>query len=197
MHFFNYIRCRTQRATETPSRKLRRILPCFKIVPAEFTECLIAWLAGHRIRASAAQPRRFDSRKPRGPGSDCSHFVKRAASSRERTWSILRNSWQFSGRRIASSRFGWGGGASLRHPRGEENLADRGRKTRKVRALALGGAACAAMLAAGTGSAQTGQDVGEPPVLQARAAPPAAAETAPQRAPRSRPASCCSISTSH
>jgi FtsP/CotA-like multicopper oxidase with cupredoxin domain len=54
-------------------------------------------------------------------------------------------------------------------------MLDRGLGINKLRAFVLGTAAGAAMLAAGTGQAQTGQDVGEPPVLEPGSAPAAAA----------------------
>jgi FtsP/CotA-like multicopper oxidase with cupredoxin domain len=54
-------------------------------------------------------------------------------------------------------------------------MPGRGQKILKLRAIALAGAAGTALLAAGAGYAQTGQDVGEPQVLQPRDAPAPAA----------------------
>jgi FtsP/CotA-like multicopper oxidase with cupredoxin domain len=61
-------------------------------------------------------------------------------------------------------------------------MARRALKTRKLRAFALAGAAAAALPAAGAGAAQTGADVGDPPLLEPLEAP------SPAPLPAGRPA---------
>ncbi|HEX8626210.1 MAG TPA: multicopper oxidase family protein [Allosphingosinicella sp.] len=67
-------------------------------------------------------------------------------------------------------------------------MIDRGLKAPKLRAFALGTAAGAAMLAAGTGCAQTGEEVSDPPALQPRQASPPVAVAADPAAAAARPA---------